>query len=532
MTLVTRLRLLFLPLFALILVSAPATVAASDDAPDLTPLPEVDEQLFLVTTLRYAYDSWPKDMRDMGQYVGQLDQLRYNAVRYREYVNEKGLDPKIASLYEDLAATVDAQKQSLIRARAIRADAQAQQDAAARKVVGGLMATVMTGGTVGTAGLLNAANSVSASGELGKTADASIEAAQAEVNRQLADALARAESVCLVLSEKYKWKRGETGIGSSQREQDELKGLVAQRDTEAVIRWCSDISSRRSRDPVAAVLLYSCKAAAAGADVDAQFAAAQGSIRAARLVPAGELYDRDRGRFAYVAARLAAAAATRQHTDAPRSPASVKKARFAAALFAAASEFSPLAGAEDEGRLRQEWATVLAIDGKLDEALAQASRVRDAMKDDPGYAYNMACLCSLAGQVDVALQWLRQAMSLGYSNVRHAQADPDLENIRRSRANEWQALTTVSFAWEIVPVLLGPESVKLTNTSAFPLTNVVLTGQVQAAGGPIQIKPLGVATLAPGASCKWDRAFMLPTGNRFEQASATVTCDQAPATGR
>jgi hypothetical protein len=59
-------------------------------------------------------------------------------------------------LYDDLVSTVDAQKQSLIRAKVIRADAQAAQDAAGKKAPGGLATTLVSGGTLGVVGIANA----------------------------------------------------------------------------------------------------------------------------------------------------------------------------------------------------------------------------------------------------------------------------------------------------------------------------------------------------------------------------------------
>jgi hypothetical protein len=103
---------------------------------DLSPSPEVDEQLYLVYTLKYAYDFWPRDVADPS-YGQRIDKLRFDAARYREYVKEKGFDPKLASLYDDLVSTIDAQKAHLVRSGAVRAEADLNAKSAGRDAVGG-----------------------------------------------------------------------------------------------------------------------------------------------------------------------------------------------------------------------------------------------------------------------------------------------------------------------------------------------------------------------------------------------------------
>jgi len=44
--------------------------------------------------------------------------------------------------------------------------------------------------------------------------------------------------------------------------------------------------------------------------------------------------------------------------------------------------------------------------------------------------YNMACVESLLGNLDSAIQFLNCAVDAGYTDVKHIRTDPDLENIR------------------------------------------------------------------------------------------------------
>jgi tetratricopeptide (TPR) repeat protein len=49
---------------------------------------------------------------------------------------------------------------------------------------------------------------------------------------------------------------------------------------------------------------------------------------------------------------------------------------------------------------------------------------------DPVVYYNLACSYSLIGELDEAFKSLDQAVKLGYNDVQHMSADPDLKNLR------------------------------------------------------------------------------------------------------
>ena len=64
---------------------------------------------------------------------------------------------------------------------------------------------------------------------------------------------------------------------------------------------------------------------------------------------------------------------------------------------------------------------------KIDQRLA-------ALKPhDPTIHYNLACSLSLVGQVDAALEELKEAVLLGYSDFPYILDDPDLDNLRKHK---------------------------------------------------------------------------------------------------
>ena len=63
---------------------------------------------------------------------------------------------------------------------------------------------------------------------------------------------------------------------------------------------------------------------------------------------------------------------------------------------------------------------------EVDLALAKLRR------DDPLVWYNLACSYSLLNRVDEALECLRRAFDLGYTDMKFLTKDPDLANLRRT----------------------------------------------------------------------------------------------------
>jgi tetratricopeptide (TPR) repeat protein len=68
--------------------------------------------------------------------------------------------------------------------------------------------------------------------------------------------------------------------------------------------------------------------------------------------------------------------------------------------------------------------------GRHEEALEADLRAVEVAPEDATARYNLACSFANLGRVDEAISALREAVRLGYRDVRHMEADPDLASIR------------------------------------------------------------------------------------------------------
>ncbi len=79
-------------------------------------------------------------------------------------------------------------------------------------------------------------------------------------------------------------------------------------------------------------------------------------------------------------------------------------------------------------------ATMLAVSlcrlGKQDAGLRWAERALEIDPEDAGVRYNVACLFSVAGKPDRAIQCLHEARSVGFGNRDWLERDPDLDAVR------------------------------------------------------------------------------------------------------
>ncbi len=64
------------------------------------------------------------------------------------------------------------------------------------------------------------------------------------------------------------------------------------------------------------------------------------------------------------------------------------------------------------------------------KALDIGLRIHKADKDDSGMQYNIACVYSLIGDSDNAIDWLGSAIKAGFRDVNHISKDEDFVNIR------------------------------------------------------------------------------------------------------
>jgi tetratricopeptide (TPR) repeat protein len=68
--------------------------------------------------------------------------------------------------------------------------------------------------------------------------------------------------------------------------------------------------------------------------------------------------------------------------------------------------------------------------GRYDEAAARYAQALERHPDHPGILFNLACLESLAGRRDPALDHLRRSIELYPKHAEYARTDPDFDPIR------------------------------------------------------------------------------------------------------
>jgi adenylate cyclase len=84
----------------------------------------------------------------------------------------------------------------------------------------------------------------------------------------------------------------------------------------------------------------------------------------------------------------------------------------------------------DDSRARMIYAVQLAQIDKKDEALRESSKALEISGDDPMMLYNCACLHSRLGELQRAIEMLRQAVAKGHVNFSWMRHDPDLTALR------------------------------------------------------------------------------------------------------
>lgn len=75
-------------------------------------------------------------------------------------------------------------------------------------------------------------------------------------------------------------------------------------------------------------------------------------------------------------------------------------------------------------------AELVSRKGHLPRAVELDRRIVDLLPDDFLARYNLACSLARAGRADEAIDSLSRAILLGYDDIAHMEADPDLESLR------------------------------------------------------------------------------------------------------
>lgn len=83
--------------------------------------------------------------------------------------------------------------------------------------------------------------------------------------------------------------------------------------------------------------------------------------------------------------------------------------------------------------------------GLHEKGLAVDVRLSELRSQDPYAWYNLACSYALLQRLDEALEALRRAFDLGYTDLKFLEKDPDLAPLRQSlKFREWLASLAAS----------------------------------------------------------------------------------------
>jgi hypothetical protein len=250
--------------------------------------------------------------------------------------------------------------------------------------------------------------------------------------------------------------------------------------------------------------------------------AAADAVRAASFVPKGLVYDEYRALCLRVGAYLASEVRSREVGAGVEPAGSTESGRYAVALWTAALAHEP---ADNAGAVREGLARSCLADGRLDDARRWADEVWALRRADPDFIYGYACLMSRTGKLDPALEFLARAIGKGFPDVPHVRADPDLEALRRAKPEQFAALTSVKWSWDVKWGILN-DDVVLKNDSRFALTNVVLDARLEQ-DQRVWTPRLEAERIPAGQSHTWSGCVSIP-GSRLTKATAVLSCDQGP----
>ena len=479
----------------------------------------VDEDLFTLHTLQDLYFSWPDGSGGTDSLVSRLRRIDATLSRLKAAATVRQADTNLLGSIEDFRSRVRAYEQYLRSVGAIHEQTriaagndavQSIQRAYKIGVAAGDWASqsgYTEGQSAGTAGLVAFGtallDSQQRSQERAANQQARLDAANNTLRRECEDLFNQTKARISQLSSQKNWPTGTAG----------LDGFTAP-------SWTT-IINRRPNDLFAKVR----RAAIPGENetMDAVLADAQVCVTAARQVPAGDAYDEFRGRFMATAVDRAAHAAVGGLKDGCYSHAPSKHAKEAAAIV---REFMTLSAA-DSSFGNYHLARILAASGDVPRAIDAANAV-DPSHRDIRFKFIYAKLASMAGDSKCSLDWLRAAFASGHEMVQHARTSPDFKNLRDTFPNEFLELTTVKSTWSIGwGFRINNDTVKLTNNSAFPLTNVALVPKVTCPGYADWSQRLTCARIEPGESVTWEVgvAGISARGDNY-RSTATLYCDQ------
>lgn len=245
-------------------------------------------------------------------------------------------------------------------------------------------------------------------------------------------------------------------------------------------------------------------------------------IDLARLAPSEAVYDAFRWRYMMRAGTMALAAAE-QEGEGKRLGENSKAAVIAATCWKTALSINV---SDPSGELRWGYGHSLALAGNLNEASEVLTEIKEHVASNPDYHYVLARLSSINGEQAEALEHLVAAIAKGFDKISEAKKSQDLENLRKARGGEVDALLAVKFGWSVTYGTFN-DDITITNQSAFPVTHLVLSPVISNANGSFSPKmPLTLEKLGPGKSHTWVNCVSVKGGGDKDNRKAGLQCDQ------
>lgn len=502
-------------------IATPTILAQPNDATfEIKPEVNVDENLFLLRVLETTYAQWPHNAAEPEKIQNWLTQTNAQLIRLRTTIKTSNLDSDIGNLYDDCLRFLSTYETYLTNLELIAQHHENQAQGDSVKTLGSALSvgSSVTNRFIGSGVPANYSLGLGIIAGIGSALwegyqheenrngarQSALDAERRRVDTAWADTIARAQALAGTLTQRYGWRWGEAGFDNDPKRKiiDNLK----RRPRDPFIRATYALLREKNETP------------------DAKLADAYNLLVAARLVPAGYVYDVFRTEFIAAAADLSVTAAVGQlNRDAYSSgptKSSAEAVRFCKTLLALDTK-------DSYGTGNVLLARALGASNRYGEAIAAANAAMEKEKkwrNDPFFNYRYAKLLSLTNQLDLVGDWLHQAYRTGFNNITFVREDADLTNFRKGQAKRYYELTTVKFRWWI-DYHSFLDDVVLENNSPFELTNIFLNVFVRN-GGQVWTEKFKIESLKPGEKRLFSNVFSVPN-NQNTIATATLNSDQS-----
>ena len=152
-------------------------------------------------------------------------------------------------------------------------------------------------------------------------------------------------------------------------------------------------------------------------------------------------------------------------------------------------------------------------------AFEEIQRAQALFASRPDVVYDAACIAARAGEVERALVWLEASCQAGCDRIAWARRDPELENLRRARGEDFERITGLRWSWYLTSED-GSSALVLRTESCFALTHVSLQLHGERDSRSLLLRDL--ERLPAGMQASWT----LPARPPSDELIATLTAHE------